>query len=122
MDKQAYADARALSFSYRQRPPTSDPFSKQSNGIPRSSNTRHAAIPEQPAPMTAILVLSIVLMFDPSPAALSRVAGVAPDGERDRDEQDGENPGECGEDFVSYGALGVRRENAQRVVNVGDRA
>ena len=35
-----------LSFSYRQLPPTSEPTSKQSNGMPRAFSTWHEAMPE----------------------------------------------------------------------------
>ena len=41
-----------LRFSNTQLPPTRSDFSKQSNGIPRSSRALAAAIPEEPAPIT----------------------------------------------------------------------
>jgi len=47
-----YADARPLSLPYRQLPPTAEPISKQSNGIPRACRTWHDAIPDDPAPIT----------------------------------------------------------------------
>ena len=47
-----YADDMPLSLSYRQLPPTADPASKQSNGMPRASRTWHEAIPDDPAPIT----------------------------------------------------------------------
>src|SRR5262249_39656045 len=40
-----------LSFSKRQLPPTSEPFSKQSNSTPRLCSTWHAVSPDEPAPM-----------------------------------------------------------------------
>lgn len=46
-----YADEVPLSFPYRQFPPIIDPFSKQSNGIPRAVKTWHAVNPDEPAPM-----------------------------------------------------------------------
>src|SRR2546429_6476160 len=47
-----YAEDMPLSLSYRQLPPTSEPASKQSNGMPRACRTWHDAIPDDPAPMT----------------------------------------------------------------------
>src|SRR5262252_1489241 len=41
----------SLSLLYRQLPPTSDPDSKQSKGMPRACRTWHDAIPDDPAPM-----------------------------------------------------------------------
>src|SRR5215472_8237677 len=46
-----YADDIPLSLSYRQFPPTDEPASKQSKGIPRACRTWHDAIPDDPAPM-----------------------------------------------------------------------
>jgi hypothetical protein len=46
-----YADDMPLSLSYRQLPPTSEPASKQSKGMPRAYRTWHDAIPDDPAPM-----------------------------------------------------------------------
>src|SRR6266496_6631083 len=47
-----YAEDMPLSLPYRQLPPTSEPASKQSNGMPRACRTWHDAIPDDPAPMT----------------------------------------------------------------------
>src|SRR5215469_14125042 len=47
-----YADDMPLSLPYRQLPPTSEPASKQSKGMPRACRTWHDAIPDDPAPMT----------------------------------------------------------------------
>jgi hypothetical protein len=49
-----YADDIPLSFSYRQFPPTPDPFSKQSKLSPRAFSTWQAAMPDEPAPITQI--------------------------------------------------------------------
>src|SRR4249919_917897 len=56
-----YADDMPLSLSYRQLPPTSEPASKQSKGMPRACRTWHAAIPDDPAPMTHTWPMSAVL-------------------------------------------------------------
>src|SRR5215469_558760 len=56
-----YADDMPLSLPYRQLPPTSEPASKQSNGMPRACRTWHDAIPEDPAPMMHVRPMSGVL-------------------------------------------------------------
>jgi len=50
--KERYADDIPLSLLKRQFPPTDEPASKQSNGMPRLCRAWHAAIPDDPAPMT----------------------------------------------------------------------
>src|SRR5215475_13762734 len=56
-----YADDMPLSLPYRQLPPTSEPASKQSNGMPRACRTWHAAIPVDPAPMTHARTMAAAL-------------------------------------------------------------
>src|SRR5438046_5856714 len=50
-----------LSLSYRQLPPTSEPASKQSKGMPRACRTWHDAIPDDPAPMMHTRPMGAVL-------------------------------------------------------------
>src|SRR5262245_15717180 len=56
-----YAGDMLLSLSYRQLPPTSEPASKQSKGMPRACRTWHDAIPVDPAPMMHARPMSGVL-------------------------------------------------------------
>src|SRR5215469_8843411 len=55
-----YADDMPLSLLYRQLPPTSEPASKQSKGMPRACSTWHAAIPDDPAPITHTRFMSAI--------------------------------------------------------------
>src|SRR5262249_8154446 len=131
-----YADDMPLSLPYRQLPPTSEPASKQSNGMPRACRTWHAAIPVDPAPMTHARPMSGALpdagrgggqlgsIIDgpavrrrpPVPAAEQR--------DRRRDEQSADEEGvhqdadrERGEDALVDAASGLsahhQRENAE---------
>jgi len=56
-----YADDMPLSLPYRQLPPTSEPASKQSKGMPRACRTWHEAIPDDPAPMMHVRPMGAVL-------------------------------------------------------------
>src|SRR5881398_209612 len=55
-----YADDIPLRLPNTQLPPTRSDFSKQSNGIPRSWSALAAAIPEEPAPITAAWGSSVI--------------------------------------------------------------
>ena len=72
MKSERYAADIPLSFMYRQLPPTADPFSKQSNGIPRAWRTWQAAMPDEPAPITQTVPSDLSAAI--GPASCSRVA------------------------------------------------